>query len=85
VSLRSLTSVPRDARRPATALFADRPSGPRRPRSGDQLELGALIKHDGSFTDCVSYLVIQRRGIRTAFAFDEHSRQFGIVTVVPDR
>jgi hypothetical protein len=33
----------------------------------------------------VSYLVIQRRGIRTAFAFDEHVRQFGIVTVVPDR
>ena len=36
-----------------------------------------------SFTDCVSRVVIERLGIRTAFAFDEHFRQFGTVTVVP--
>ncbi|MBI4605333.1 MAG: type II toxin-antitoxin system VapC family toxin [Planctomycetes bacterium] len=36
-----------------------------------------------SFTDCVSYAVIARLGIKKAFAFDEHFRQFGIVEVVP--
>ena len=36
-----------------------------------------------SFTDCVSRVVMQRLGITTAFAFDRHFREFGIVTVVP--
>ena len=36
-----------------------------------------------SFTDCVSRTVMERLDIREAFAFDEHFRQFGIVTVVP--
>ena len=36
-----------------------------------------------SFTDCVSRAVMQRLGIDRAFAFDEHFRQFGTVTVVP--
>lgn len=36
-----------------------------------------------SFTDCVSRAVIERLGITTAFAFDEHFRQFGTVAVVP--
>jgi predicted nucleic acid-binding protein len=36
-----------------------------------------------SFTDCVSRVVMNRLAIRTAFAFDEHFRQFGTVTVVP--
>ena len=36
-----------------------------------------------SFTDCVSRVVMQRLGITTAFAFDKHFREFGIVTVVP--
>jgi predicted nucleic acid-binding protein len=36
-----------------------------------------------SFVDCVSYAVIQRLAIQKAFAFDEHFRQFGSVTVVP--
>jgi predicted nucleic acid-binding protein len=38
---------------------------------------------DWSFTDCTSYVVMQRLGIVTEFAFDEHFRQFGICTVVP--
>ena len=38
---------------------------------------------DWSFTDCVSRVVMERLGITTAFAFDEHFRQFGTVTVVP--
>jgi predicted nucleic acid-binding protein len=36
-----------------------------------------------SFTDCVSRVVMQRLGIMTAVAFDEHFRQFGTVNVVP--
>jgi predicted nucleic acid-binding protein len=36
-----------------------------------------------SFTDCVSYAVMQRLGITTAASFDHHFRQFGTVTVVP--
>jgi len=36
-----------------------------------------------SFTDCVSYVVMERLGISKAFAFDHHFRQFGTVEVVP--
>lgn len=36
-----------------------------------------------SFTDCVSRIVIERLNIVEAFAFDEHFREFGNVTVVP--
>jgi predicted nucleic acid-binding protein len=35
-----------------------------------------------SFTDCTSRVVMQRLGIQRAFAFDDHFRQFGTVTVV---
>jgi predicted nucleic acid-binding protein len=38
---------------------------------------------DWSFTDCISRVVIERLEIQTAFAFDDHFRQFGTVTVVP--
>ena len=36
-----------------------------------------------SFTDCTSKVVIESLGIPTAFAFDQHFRQFGTVAVVP--
>ena len=36
-----------------------------------------------SFTDCTSRVVMERLGIQRAFAFDDHFRQFGTVTVVP--
>jgi uncharacterized protein len=36
-----------------------------------------------SFTDCVSYVVMQRLRIKKAFAFDIHFRQFGTVAVLP--
>jgi predicted nucleic acid-binding protein len=36
-----------------------------------------------SFTDCVSRVMMQRLGIARAFAFDDHFRQFGTVTVLP--
>jgi predicted nucleic acid-binding protein len=36
-----------------------------------------------SFTDCVSHSMISRLGIKTAFAFDEHFRQFGNCAVLP--
>lgn len=36
-----------------------------------------------SFTDCTSRVVMQRLGITTAFAFDDHFRQFALGTVAP--
>lgn len=36
-----------------------------------------------SFTDCVSKVVMTRLGIRSAFAFDHHFRQFGDLEVLP--
>jgi uncharacterized protein len=38
---------------------------------------------DWSFTDCTSRVVLERLGVGTAFAFDQHFRQFGTVAVVP--
>ena len=38
---------------------------------------------DWSFTDCTSKVVIEKLAIASAFAFDQHFRQFGTVTVVP--
>ena len=37
-----------------------------------------------SFTDCVSLVVMRRLGVKIAFAFDKHFRQFGTITVVPN-
>jgi predicted nucleic acid-binding protein len=36
-----------------------------------------------SFTDCVSRVVMERKGILQAFAFDDHFKQFGTVAVLP--
>lgn len=36
-----------------------------------------------SFTDCVSLAVMRRLGIRQAFSFDLHFRQFGSIMVHP--
>lgn len=36
-----------------------------------------------SFTDCTSKALMETLGIRRAFAFDQHFRQFGGVEVVP--
>jgi hypothetical protein len=36
-----------------------------------------------SFTDCVSYAVMKRLGIREAYALDDDFRQFGFVNVKP--
>lgn len=38
---------------------------------------------DWSFTDCSSKVVVERLGIKMAFAFDRHFLQFGTVVVVP--
>jgi uncharacterized protein len=37
-----------------------------------------------SFTDCTSRVVMERLSVTTAFSFDEHFRQFGSLTVVPN-
>jgi uncharacterized protein len=36
-----------------------------------------------SFTDCTSYIVMQRLSVTEAFAFDVHFRQFGFAVVLP--
>lgn len=36
-----------------------------------------------SFVDCVSFAVIERLGISTAFSYDNHFRQFGKLIVLP--
>jgi len=36
-----------------------------------------------SFTDCTSKVIMEKLEITEAFAFDQHFRQFGTVTVVP--
>jgi predicted nucleic acid-binding protein len=36
-----------------------------------------------SFTDCTSKVIIEKLGIKTAFSFDHHFRQFGSVSVEP--
>jgi uncharacterized protein len=36
-----------------------------------------------SFTDCTSKVLIQKLGLKTAFTFDQHFRQFGTVQVLP--
>ncbi len=38
---------------------------------------------DWSFTDCSSKVIIEQLSLTTAFAFDQHFRQFGSVIVVP--
>ncbi len=38
---------------------------------------------DWSFSDCASKVVMDKLSVRTAFAFDQHFRQFGTITVVP--
>ena len=36
-----------------------------------------------SFTDCTSFVVMERLGVTRAFAFDDHFRQFGKATILP--
>ena len=43
----------------------------------------AFADKDWSFTDCTSKVVIEALGLKTAFSFDQHFRQFGTVQVVP--
>ena len=42
-----------------------------------------FVDKEWSFTDCTSKVVFESLGIPTAFAFDQHFRQFGTVAVVP--
>ena len=38
---------------------------------------------DWSFTDCTSKIIIEKLAVKSAFAFDQHFRQFGSVRVEP--
>jgi uncharacterized protein len=41
-----------------------------------------FVDKEWSFTDCTSKAAMESLGINTAFAFDQHFRQFGSVDVV---
>ena len=36
-----------------------------------------------SFTDCTSFVIMEKLNIKTAFSFDKHFRQYGKFTVSP--
>lgn len=56
-------------------------------KAGDVLGAWEIYQrfHDKewSFTDCVSLAVMERLGVKKAFSFDHHFRQFGKVTTLP--
>ena len=39
--------------------------------------------HEFSFTDCTSFVLMERLGIETAFTFDSHFRQYGRFLIAP--
>lgn len=46
--------------------------------------LGISKQHadkEWSLTDCVSFAAMRRNGIRTAFTFDAHFKQFGFAAI----
>ena len=45
--------------------------------------LKAFKDKEFSYTDATSFAVMERLGIATAFAFDDHFTQYGRLTVVP--
>jgi predicted nucleic acid-binding protein len=46
-------------------------------------QIFAMYRDKGwSFTDCANRVVMERLGIHTAVAFDDHFRQFGMVMVI---
>jgi predicted nucleic acid-binding protein len=70
-----------------TSLFAGELAQIERVSNGDIGRAWEIFEKcrdkDWSFTDCVSLVMMQRLGITHAFAFDQHFRQFGTVTVSP--
>ncbi|MFQ6055261.1 MAG: type II toxin-antitoxin system VapC family toxin [Methanosarcinales archaeon] len=47
-------------------------------------ELFKKYKDKGfSFTDCTSFVLMERLGLINAFAFDKHFKQYGMFTVYP--
>lgn len=42
-----------------------------------------FVDKQWSFTDCTSFAVMERLAVAKAFAFDEHFRQFGSITILP--
>ncbi len=43
----------------------------------------AFADHDFSFTDCTSFVLMERLRISTAFTFDSHFREYGQFIVKP--
>ena len=65
----------------ARSLYASASLEIVRPSNEDELEALALFEkfadQDVSFTDCVSFALMKKHGVRRAFAFDRHFRDAG--------
>jgi len=87
LNLLTVRKEPDRARELSRSLFAEAPARLHRTTDADMRRAREVFERftdkEWSFTDCVSYAVIERLGIKKAFAFDDHFRQFGIVEVVP--
>ncbi|MGH2457984.1 MAG: type II toxin-antitoxin system VapC family toxin [Chloroflexota bacterium] len=59
-----------------------------RVRQGDEDNALQLLDHyqdkDFSFTDAISFVVMERLGIHLAFTFDHHFAQYGFTILTPD-
>ena len=45
--------------------------------------IGAYADKKFSFTDCTSFVIMEKLNIKTAFSFDIHFKQYGKFTIIP--
>ncbi len=76
LNLLTVRKEPDRARELSQSLFAEVPAMLHRATDADMRRAREVFEgftdKEWSFTDCVSYAVIERLGIKKAFAFDDH-------------